>query len=382
MLTASMRGLVALSGLEAMSNGIQFVINEDAGLVKWGKQHLPNLRSLWDFYSGKSGIGRLVQTSFLFYGGITTAFLAFFAVHFNAFDNVAGRSLVGNLAYIGFSQIPGGVLLYWTYQILAVGLLAAASMTAFQDLQATAWRDVAIGEIPEIVVYRNRAGTFTRSVTAGFIVAVLIQLIVRGNTGAAVPYYGIGVYMPIMVMGFAIRKHILQTAKGAGRLWGAFGAGFAGVLSGLVFIGQIVGKWTEGGWVVLISFSVLVITANLLLISPIGYREPKQIYRIVREKARVQGAMASIVEWQSLKMQEYRYNLVAWISRLFELFGVRRPLRYERPAPAGDYNHAVHVDQPEAPSLLAQYLESQRKGPKLGGAPKQTAPGNEEGKEE
>ena len=69
--------------------------------------------------------------------------------------------------------------------------------------------------------------------------------------------------------------------------------------------------------------------ANLLLISPIGYREPKQIYRIVREKARVQGAMASIVEWQSLKMQEYRFNLIAWIARFFELLGVRRPLRYE-----------------------------------------------------
>src|SRR5512143_1440027 len=41
MLTASMKGLVALSGLEAMSNGIQFVINEDTSLVKWGKQHLP-----------------------------------------------------------------------------------------------------------------------------------------------------------------------------------------------------------------------------------------------------------------------------------------------------------------------------------------------------
>ena len=55
-------------------------------------------------------------------------------------------------------------------------------MTAFQDLQATAWRDVAIGEIPEIVVYRNTKGTFTRSVTAGFIIAVVIQFFVRGNT--------------------------------------------------------------------------------------------------------------------------------------------------------------------------------------------------------
>ena len=383
MLTASMKGLVALSGLEAMSNGIQFVIDEDAGIVKWGKKVLPRLKGLWNFYSGKSGIGRLVQTSFLFYGGVTTAFLAYFAFHFNAFNGTAGRSLVGNLSYIGFGQIPGGFILYMGYQILAVALLAAASMTAFQDLQATAWRDVAIGEIPEIVVYRNRQGTFTRSVTAGFIVAIIIQLIVRGDTGAAIPYYGIGVFMPIMVMGLAIRQHILKTfPKGAKRNWGALGAGFAGILSGLVFIGQIAGKWTEGGWVVLISFSVLVITANLLLISPIGFREPKQIYRIVREKARVQGAMASIVEWQSLKMQEYRYNLIAWISRFFELFGVRRPIRYERPAMAGDYDHALHADHPEAPSLLQQYLESKPKDVKAGGAPKETAPGDEEGKEE
>ena len=75
LLTASMKGMVALSGLEAMSNGIQFVINEDAGIVKWGKKHLPRLKKLWDFYSGKSGIGRFVQTSFLFYGGLTTFFL-------------------------------------------------------------------------------------------------------------------------------------------------------------------------------------------------------------------------------------------------------------------------------------------------------------------
>ena len=36
-----MKGMVALSGLEAMSNGIQFVINEDVALVKWGKKKLP-----------------------------------------------------------------------------------------------------------------------------------------------------------------------------------------------------------------------------------------------------------------------------------------------------------------------------------------------------
>jgi len=110
-----------------------------------------------------------------------------------------------------------------------------------------------------------------------------------------------------------------------------------------------------------------------------GYREPKQIYRIVREKARVQGAMASVVEWQSLKMQEYRYNLIITIVRFFELFGIRRPVRFEPPAPAGDYDHTLHVDHPEAPSLLQQYLDNNIEEPRLGGAPKQTAVSTAEG---
>jgi hypothetical protein len=376
MLTASMKGLVALSGLEAMSNGIQFVKDEDFGLVKWGKKTWPKLKGLWQFYSGKSGIGRMVQTSFLFYGGLTTAMLAYFSYHFNAFDGTLGRSLVANLSYIGFSQIPGGAtILYLVYQILAVALLAAASMTAFQDLQATEWRDVAIGEIPEIIVYRDSRGTFTRSVTIAFIFTIIITILIKGETSAGVPYYGIGVFMPIMVMGFAIRKHILKTFTGNSRRWGSMAAGFAAILSGFVFIGQIVGKWQEGGWVVLISFSILIIIANLALILPTGARDPVTIHRIVREKARVQGAMASIVEWQSLRMQEYRYSLrnrvLLTIADFFELFGIRRPVKLEpQPTIAGDYDHALHVDHPQAPSLLEQYIEKPE--PKLGGQPRET----------
>jgi hypothetical protein len=371
LLTASMKGMVALTGLEAMSNGIQFVIDEDIAPVKWGKEHLPKFSGLWKFYSGKSGIGRMVQTSFLFYGGLTTYFLTAFSIRFNVFDGTLGRSLVGNLSYIGFSQIPGGDILFWAYQLLAVLLLAAASMTAFQDAQATEWRDVSIGEIPEIIVYRDPRGTFTRSVTITFGIAVLIMFLVHGETTQAVPYYGVGVFMPIMVMGLAIRQHVKKHFTGRARKWGMAGAGFAAGLSAVVFVGQIAGKWAEGGWVVLISFSVLSLLAHLMLLSPLGFREPNQIDRIVRSKARVQGHMASIVEWQSLRMQEYRYAILVGVARFFELFGVRRPVRYEPPVPSGEYEVAVQMDD-ESHHYLAQFLD-QPVEPHLGGAPNVTA---------
>jgi hypothetical protein len=376
MLTASMKGMVALTGLEAVSNGVQFFINEDVKFVKWGRKRFPRWERLWSFYSGKSGVGRFVQTSFLFYGGLTTLFLTYFSLRFSVFDGTLGRTLIGNLAFIGFSQIPGGVILFWAYQLLAVLMLAAASMTAFQDAQATEWRDVAIGEIPEAIIYRDPRGTFTRSVTITFGISVIIMLLVRGQTSVAVPFYGVGVFMPIMMMGLAVRKHILEHFKGKVRTWGARGAIFAAVLAGVVFVGQIVGKWEEGGWVRLLTFSTLFISAHLVLLSPVGYRDPKQIHRIVRDKARVQGAMASIVEWQSLKMQEYRYSLLVGTAHFFELFGIRRPIRYEIPAMAGDYDHALHVDHPDAPSLLEQYLNHPE--PKLGGAPHETIPAVEE----
>ncbi|MBN1535303.1 MAG: APC family permease [Anaerolineales bacterium] len=375
MLTASMKGMVALSGLEAMSDGIQFVIEDDAKIVQWGKKRLPRFNNIWDFYSGKSGIGRFVQTAFLFYGGLTTLFLTIFSLRFNVFDGTLGRSLVGNLSFIGFNEIPGGIVLYWVYQILAVALLAAASMTAFQDLQSMTWRNVAIGEIPEFVVYRNPKGTFTRPVTAAVIVAIIIQFLVRGKTSTAVPFYGVGVFLPLTAMGLAVRKHIVLNVKGKHRKWAIGAATFVTGLGAFTFIGQIIGKWAEGGWVVLITLSILIFMAHAILISPVGYRDPNQIYRIIRTKSRVYGPMGTIVEWQSLATQEYRYRILVAISKFWELFGVYRPLRYEKPISAGDYEEKVENGKTQGASILMEYLDKSE--PKLGGAPHETTPPDE-----
>ncbi|HWS24600.1 MAG TPA: amino acid permease [Anaerolineales bacterium] len=366
LLVASMKGLVALTGLEAISNGLQFVIEEDYPFITWAKKKMPKLHGIWNFYSGKVGIGRTVQTSFILYGAVTTLFLAYFSIYFNVYDGFSGKSLVGNLAYIGFviSGIPSGTILYWAYQLLAVVLLSFASMTAYQDIQAMTWRNVAIGEIPETVVYRNPKGTFTRPVTAAAIAAIIVQLLVGGETTKAVPYYGVGVFLPITAMSLAMGIHVRQSLKGKARFWGQIGTSISTILALTIFIGQIVSKWNEGGWVVLISLTVLIILANLLLISPFGHRTPVDIHRIIREKSRIDGRMGSIVEWQSIKFQEYRYILLVRVAQLFEMFGVRRPVQFEKPASPGSFEEIFVADEH---SFLKSYLGDEFDELRLGG---------------
>jgi hypothetical protein len=107
----------------------------------------------------------------------------------------------------------------------------------------------------------------------------------------------------------------------------------------------------------LISFTLLSLTAHLLLIAPIGYRDPNQIHRIVVTKARVQGTMASIVEWQSLRMQEYRYQILTRVAHFFDIFGVHSPIPVDQPMAPGDYDSAIRHDRPDDPSLLSRRLK-------------------------
>ena len=78
-----------------------------------------------------------------------------------------------------------------------------------------------------------------------------------------------------------------------------------------------------------------------------------------------------MVEWQSLKMQEYRYTIFLGFAKFFALFGILKPLRYEKgiPVSPGEFEDAINHKGPD--SFLSQYLESKPKHkPRVGGAPK------------
>lgn len=69
--------------------------------------------------------------------------------------------------------------------------------------------------------------------------------------------------------------------------------------------------------------------------------------------------MGAIVEWQSLKVQEYRYHLLIAITKFWELFGVRRPVRFEPPIIAGEFEEAVEAGHTHH-SYLEPYLNQKQ----------------------
>lgn len=357
---AVLHGLVALTGLEAVSNGLPFIKNEDAGYVKWGKRRYPQLQSVWGFFSGRVGVGRTIQVGFLFYGGLTMMFNSHFSNHYGVIDTSNGMTLVGNLAYVGLVPI-GGYTLYVFRQLWSALTLSFANMTAYEDMQTTAYRDGVRGLLPLQLVYRSPNGNFPRPVLMTFGLAVLIIVLVGGNTSAAIPFYGIGVFAPIAFMGFSVVRH-LNAVKPKGYRIGAFFAFIAGMMSMIVFLSQIVGKFTEGGWIRLVTISGLFLFGHFYLLSKRGERFDKMARYFIVSVSRMHGTMSEMLMWQTQMMQTYRTNL--WRRLEHWHTGDERPLKllpfppYEVHYDADDHDYVGHHLTPPSAGQPVELAES------------------------
>jgi hypothetical protein len=113
--------------------------------------------------------------------------------------------------------------------------------------------------------------------------------------------------------------------------------------------------------------------AHVILLTPAGYRDPEDIHRVIREKSRITGKMGNIVEWQSLRIQEYRYLMMMKVAEFFGIFGIFKPLRFENleaPIAPGPFEAALNHGDHQ--TFLDQFLDHPE--PRVGGAPKEAEP--------
>jgi len=150
----------------------------------------------------QTGYRSLCPDRFLFYGGITTASCLLLAITAMALmdpGSVIGWQVYHSLGLVKFQEAPS---LYWSIPDPGCRTAGFCLHTAYQDLQAMAGVSVAIGEIPEWVVYSQPHGTFTRPVPRPPSPAIADPInCARARRLASILRRG--VFLPIMAMGTA-----------------------------------------------------------------------------------------------------------------------------------------------------------------------------------
>jgi amino acid transporter len=235
LLRAFSSGSSALTGLEAISNGVP-IFRE------------PSVRGA---QRGMALLGLLLGAMFL-----GTTVLAFgFAV-----APQPNNTVLSQVAEHAFGRTP----LYYMLVLATTAILALAANTSFAGFPQLAYVMARDKYMPHLFQTRGDRLVFTNGILFVAVLAGLLVIIFRGSTDRLIPLYAIGVYVGFTIsqLGLVVQRrrearrrgHILR-GDVAKSLINSVGAAATAV----VVIVFTVTKFAEGAWIVLIVIPLLVL---------------------------------------------------------------------------------------------------------------------------
>ena len=233
-LRAFAEGCVAMTGTEAISNGV-------------GAFKAPAARS------AATTLGWMAAILAVFFMG--TSWLA---MHYQVMPSPTETVL----SQLG-RHIFGVSWLYYALQYATFALLVLAANTAFADFPRLSSILAHDGYMPRQFAARGDRLAFSNGIIALAAVAMLLVWVFRGDTSALIPLYAIGVFVcfTLSQAGMVLKWRRTRTP---GWRWRAALNGLGAVATAIVAIVQVVTKFTNGAWIV-----VLIIPLIILLLARI-----------------------------------------------------------------------------------------------------------------
>ena len=228
-LRAFAEGCVAMTGTEAISNGV--------GAFKRPSAHNAAVTLTW-----------MAAILAVFFLG-TSELARHFAVMPTATETVLsqlGRKVFG----------LGGR--YFVLQYATFAILVLAANTAFADFPRLASILARDGYMPRQFGARGDRLAFSNGILALAAVAMLLIWLFRGVTSALIPLYAIGVFVCFTLSQGGMVMHWLRS-RDAGWRWRAALNGVGAVATALVSIVQIVTKFTYGAWIVVLIIPLIIV---------------------------------------------------------------------------------------------------------------------------
>ncbi|HEY7818103.1 MAG TPA: APC family permease, partial [Vicinamibacteria bacterium] len=236
LLHAFSNGTTALTGVEAISNGIT--------AFKEPRSHNAGVTLAW--------MSAILGTLFL---GIT-----FLAGEIGAIPSEE-ETVISQLAR---TALEGRGLLYLTVMASTTLILVMAANTAFSDFPRLSAIQAGDGYLPRQLTYRGSRLVFSRGIVVLAIASAALIIGFQASVTRLIPLYAIGVFLSFTLSqaGMTLRWRRLGRRREAaprGWRWKMALNGLGAVLTGAVTLVFAVTKFHEGAWVVLLVLPAFVL---------------------------------------------------------------------------------------------------------------------------
>ena len=150
-----------------------------------------------------------------------------------------------------------GSAMFYVTQIMTVVILSLAANTAFADLPLLMALIASHGYLPKQLVNRGSRLNFSNGILFLFGMASILVFIFRGSQHLLLPLYASGVFISFFLSQLGMFMH---WKKNKGRHWHIKAAinGFGTVLTGSVLIIIVIMKFMRGAWVALLLISIFI----------------------------------------------------------------------------------------------------------------------------
>jgi amino acid transporter len=233
LLTAFANGCTAMTGVEAVSNGVPAFRPPEA----------------------KNAASTLVTMAVLSIGmfvGITVLAHAY---------RVVPNSAESGVSQLGRAIFGGHTILYYLLQAATTMILVLAANTAYADFPRLASIVARDRYLPRQFMNQGDRLAFSNGIMVLSAFAAVLIIAFRGDTQLLLPLYMIGVFVSFTLSQAGMVIHWRNTRQPGWKTSAAIN-GFGAVVTGIVLVIVAVTKTFEGAWIVLLLIPLIVLVFN------------------------------------------------------------------------------------------------------------------------
>ncbi len=166
-------------------------------------------------------------------------------------------SMLSEIARAVFGNGMIGQVCYFLLQAATALILYTGGNTSFNGFPALASFVAEDQFLPRPLMKRGHRLVFSNGIVTLAVLAVALLVLTGGSLNALVPFYAIGVFTGFSMAGYGMTKHHLTRRQPGWRAKLVINLS-AGILSTIVVGIFAIAKFTEGAWLVVVVFPILV----------------------------------------------------------------------------------------------------------------------------